>query len=161
MSPNMSLCIIKSAQKVGNSLASRTSTSGARIPPWTTTRNFTAARCRWNSSNSAAGGARIPLLRSRTKTKTGGWATWKVLSLATATGILAHVLATNDAKSRRAKDREYSNPGKFLEPQYATIQDMETVTIGSVSNSNKTCTKRFVGYQRNSSSNRRPRYNLT
>ena len=62
------------------------------------------------------------------KAKAKGWATWKVLSLTAATGILAHVLAANEGNSRRVKDREYSSPGKFLEPQYAGIEDMEAVS---------------------------------
>ena len=49
--------------------------------------------------------------------------------MAAATGILAHVLATNDAKVLRVKEREYSNPGKFSEPLYANFKDMEAVSF--------------------------------
>ena len=52
-----------------------------------------------------------------------------MFGLAAATGLLAHVLATTDAKSRRVKDRQYSNLGKFLEPQYANVMDMEAVSL--------------------------------
>jgi len=78
-------------------------------------------RCRWNSSNSTKTNGRF----SGSKGKAKGWSTWKVFSLAAATGVLAHVLATKDAKIRRVKEREYSNPGKFSEPQYANFKDME------------------------------------
>lgn len=45
--------------------------------------------------------------------------------------MLAHVLAANDVKQQRVKDREYSNPGKFLEPEYASVKDMEAVRLPS------------------------------
>lgn len=81
------------------------------------------ARCRWNSSNSTP--ARVKFSGEKEKAKARGWSTWAVFGLAAATGLLAHALATNDAKSRRVKDRQYSNLGKFLEPQYANFMDME------------------------------------
>jgi hypothetical protein len=124
----MSLCM-SSAQKGPRAaslrhLASRTSST----PPWTTNSKFSiATRCRWNSSNSAP--KRIRIEDSRSK---GGWATWKVFGLAAVTGILAHVLATNAAKERTLKDREYSNPGKFVEPKYASVQEMEAVSLLSL-----------------------------
>ena len=116
----MSLCMSSAhkAPRVARFLASRSSP----IPLWT--KSPTRVRCRWNSSNSEAK-VRIPSSKLRGR----GWATWKVLGLAATTAILAHVLATNEGKSRRVKDREYSNPEKYLEPQYANIKGMEAVSL--------------------------------
>jgi hypothetical protein len=105
----------KTMPKTARFLASRST------PLWT--KHPAAVRCRWNSSNST----KINNQFSGSKGKARGWSTWKVFSVAAATGILAHVLATNDAKLLRVKEREYSNPGKFSEPLYANFKDMEAV----------------------------------
>jgi hypothetical protein len=118
----MSLCM-SSARKIPRAARFFASRS-PRTPLWTTTTNSATVRCRWNSSNSVAG--KVKIAGSRAKAR--GWSNWKVFGLTAATGITAHVLATNDARSQRVKEREYSNPGKFIEPQYANIRDMEAVS---------------------------------
>lgn len=57
-----------------------------------------------------------------------GWSSFQVFSLVAATGALGYWIATNQAIKQNLLAREYSNPMKFLEPKYASIQAMELVS---------------------------------
>lgn len=83
--------------------------------------------------------------------------------MAAATGVLAHALATNNAKDRRVRDRDYSNPRKFFEPEFASIKDMEAVSLFMfpelLCKTEKL--KMIPGNQRNPPGNRRRRHHLS
>ncbi|RAL67816.1 hypothetical protein DID88_008543 [Monilinia fructigena] len=54
----------------------------------------------------------------------GGWSTGRALLLAAASGGLAYAIAITGEKNKR-ENRDYSDPGKFEVPKYASIGDME------------------------------------
>lgn len=76
---------------------------------------------RWNSTS---GSKSTP--RSNQETKGSGWKGLSVLGLMAATGV-ATGLAVSFKNGRKVRD--YSDPQKFLEPKYATLQDMEAVSL--------------------------------
>ena len=58
-----------------------------------------------------------------------GWTTIRVLGLATATGILSYTFASKRAGDEKTKAKEYSNPSKFSEPNYANVKSLEAVSV--------------------------------
>lgn len=52
--------------------------------------------------------------------------------LAAASGGLAYAIAITGGKNRRGGHRDYSDPGKFEVPKYASIGDMEIVSLSIV-----------------------------
>ena len=114
----MSVCMnysAKCAPNAGRFLASR---RGMLNSP--RMKNTTWAK-RWHSSevpNSIGGRVKASAERGR------GWATIHVLGLVVSTSIVAYVLAI----SRSPTSKGYSNPPKFVEPKYASIRDMKTVS---------------------------------
>lgn len=50
------------------------------------------------------------------------------MTVVAATAVLAHGFATFQANSKAARGRDYSSPSKFVEPKYASIDDMEAVS---------------------------------
>lgn len=57
-----------------------------------------------------------------------GWSTLAVSALVAGTGISAYAIASEQAKTRKAGERDYSNPGKFEGPKYASLRDLELVS---------------------------------
>jgi len=131
----MSLCM-NSAKHMPR--AARLLASASKSRPSFGPLGFEPVRCRrWNSSIPPANASRLQSQGRATENgkegekergKRRGWSTWKVVTIAAATGVLAHVLARSDAEIRRVKEREYSSPGKFSGPKYASLVDMEAVS---------------------------------
>ena len=80
-----------------------------------------APKCRWNSSKAQD-------VTAKTKPRSKGWPTSKVLTAVFGTSILVYQFATRKADGLHMKQREYSSPEKFREPKYATLKDMEAVS---------------------------------
>jgi D-lactate dehydrogenase (cytochrome) len=88
-----------------------------------------ASKYRWNSSrasNLASGKAKLEEGSSRGAR--AGWNTFSVVTLVAATAALAHGFATYQANAKAARERNYSNPDKFVQPKYANVGDMEKVS---------------------------------
>jgi hypothetical protein len=116
----MTLCM-KSAKLIPNLGCSyRYRPQPKKLSTSTSSLVFTATR--WSST-----GSRPSIASGRTNKK--GWSAGKSVALATATGLLAYVLAAKKAEDSHAKGRAYANPNKFREPKYADIVAMETVGL--------------------------------
>jgi len=50
------------------------------------------------------------------------------LSFAAGAGVLGSLLATRQAGLVKLRERNYSNPTKFVRPDYANIGDLEAVS---------------------------------
>jgi hypothetical protein len=114
----------KCASKVGRILASKRGITNPSSPSWIKNTTFEK---RWNSSkapNSSGGRAKASIEGGRV----GGWPTIHVIGAVASTSVLAYVIATSQATSKKLKEKDYSNPLKFVEPKYASIKAMETVS---------------------------------
>ena len=60
------------------------------------------------------------------KGRVRGWPIIQVLGAVVSTSLLAYVFATSPRSA--AASQEYSSPSKFVQPKYASIRDMETVS---------------------------------
>jgi hypothetical protein len=115
----MSVCM-RSAKRVPTSTARLLAKKfGASAPPGMLT---SKGQCRWNGSKARG------LEGSLAKGKGRRWTSLSVLSLMIATGVCATAFARYQAEGKRVKQWEYSNPDKWNQPKYASIQDMEAVS---------------------------------
>lgn len=76
-------------------------------------------QCRWNGSKAGSPEGALAKRKGRR------WTSLSVLSLMIATGVCATAFARYQADGQRVKQREYSNPDKWNQPKYASINDME------------------------------------
>ena len=56
------------------------------------------------------------------------WTWSRQIFLGAVTGILAYALAVKVTQDKHARGRAYSNSGKFKQPRYASLLDMESVS---------------------------------
>jgi len=90
-------------------------------------RNQTSSQ-RWNSSKSPISRP-LKKIPSATEASGKGWTTFRVFGVVVVTAIAAGSFATKQAKFLEMKARDYSSPTKFHEPKYASIREMEAVSI--------------------------------
>ena len=116
----MSLCIFR-RRPAG--LASKATPR----PPLLQVQNQLPSR-QWNSTQSSKSRP-IKEKVSASKAAGQGWTTLRVLGVMAVTAIAAGTFATKQARFLEVKGRDYSSPTKFHEPKYATIREMEAVSI--------------------------------
>ncbi|KAH6671735.1 hypothetical protein B0J14DRAFT_79950 [Halenospora varia] len=134
----MSVCMRSARSAPMRGLASRklpVTTTPPSPSPWTRNSGSGATKRRWNStsrtSNASGGSTSTGATVGRTTPARKGWTTNSVLGLVAATGIFAGALATFQARRKTERERQYSSPRKFVQPAYATVQDLEAVSPSS------------------------------
>lgn len=119
----MSVCM-RSAQGIPQRLfaSSRTSTTSTAIPSLPKSRvSNSTAKVRWNSSKVGANDG------TGVKGKSG-WTGFSVLALMGISAVGAGAFARWQGEKNSGKVKDYSSPEKFVQPRYASIQDMEAVS---------------------------------
>jgi hypothetical protein len=112
--------------------------AGARLPSFCKPRrlgkihvnSIASTSSRWQSTESASAKRpeQFPHDRRGPKPAQARWGTGRVLLLTAASGGLAYAVATLKEKNRKV-NRDYSDPLKFVEPKYASVKDMELVSL--------------------------------
>jgi hypothetical protein len=82
---------------------------------------------RWNSSQAGKSSGKFE--GSVGKRVLKGWTTFSVLGLMAATAFGAHGFAKYQADATALRIRDYSSPEKWVEPKYASLTDMEAVSL--------------------------------
>ncbi|KAG9244270.1 D-lactate dehydrogenase [Calycina marina] len=106
-----------------STLASPTSHQQRPLVQQLRTQATAIANVRQKSSSSGPGIVKKILARQRPAKSV--WTTLSVLGVVAVTAAATGTLVSSRARLLMAKEREYSNPMKFHEPQYASMQDME------------------------------------
>lgn len=124
----MSVCI-RSAQAVPKRLfassrtltSTSTSTSTTPLPSPISKFSSQARNVRWSSSGKPG--------TTGKGAKGKGWTGANVLALMGVSALGAGAWTRWQGEEKSGRMRDYSNPEKFVRPKYATIHDMEAVSI--------------------------------